>query len=73
MVTTAVILSFTVAFAADTSTKISIDYRSQFSVNLQSNSLMFSNEPTDKAYDGISLDILTKSGAVVRNVTYNRG
>jgi len=61
------------AFAADTSTNISLNDRSKFSVTLQSNSLMFTNEPTDKEYDSISLDILTVTGTVVGSTTYDRG
>jgi len=61
------------AFAADTSTNISLNDRSKFSVTLQSNSLVFNNEPIDKDYDSISIDISTISGPVIRNVTYDRG
>ncbi|MZK53135.1 transglutaminase domain-containing protein [Clostridium beijerinckii] len=61
------------AFAADTSTNISLDDKAKFSVTLQSNSLVFSNEPTDKSYDSISLEICNIGGTVLRNVTYDRG
>lgn len=61
------------AFASDTSTNISLDDRAKFSVTLQSNSLVFSNEPIDKAYDSISLEVCNLSGTVFSNVTYERG
>lgn len=62
------------ALAADTETNISLDDRAKFTVTLQSNSLVFNNEPTDQTYDSISLDILdSKTSALVRNITYNRG
>lgn len=46
----AVSLVSTVAYAADAATKISLDDRARFSVSLQSNSLVFSNETTQKYY-----------------------
>ncbi|AKN33760.1 transglutaminase [Clostridium carboxidivorans P7] len=73
MITAAISMSSTVAFAADTSTKVTLDSRANFSVTLQSNSLVFNNEPTDRVYDSISLDICNTTGTVVRSITYNRG
>jgi uncharacterized repeat protein (TIGR02543 family) len=61
------------AFAADTSNTISLDDKTKFSVTLQSNSLVFNNEPTDKTYDSISIEVSTVTGTVVGNVTYDRG
>lgn len=61
------------AFAADTGTNISLNDKSKFSVTLQSNSLVFNNEPTDKTYDSISLEVCNLSGTVFSNVTYERG
>jgi|GEM_PF-4237186 len=61
------------AFAADTSTNISLNDKSKFSVTLQSNSLVFNNEPTDREYDSITLDISTITGTVVGKTTYDRG
>lgn len=73
MVFVAVSLFSTVAYAADTATNISLDDRANFTVELQSNSLVFSNEPTDRTYDSMSLEVIYNNSNVVRNVTYNRG
>lgn len=61
------------AFAADTGTNISLNDRSKFSVTLQSNSLVFSNEPTDKTYDSIILEVCNLGGTVFSKTTYDRG
>lgn len=61
------------AFAADTATNISLEGRANFSVTLQTNSLVFSNEPTYDIYDSISLEIISMNGEIVRNITYARG
>ena len=73
MVFITVSLISTVACATDTATKISLDDRARLTVSMQSNSLVFSNEPTDITYDSISFYILNSAGSTVRNVTYNRG
>lgn len=67
-------VSSAIVSTKDTATKISLDDRTKLSVSLQSNSLVFSNEPTDQAYDNISIDVINNDiiGDVVRTVTYNK-
>ena len=63
------------AYAADTTpalTTVPLDDRARFTVSLQSNTLVFSNEPTDKRYDSVSLELVNADGAG-HKVTYNRG
>jgi hypothetical protein len=72
MVFIAVSLFSTVAYAADTATKISLDDRTKLSVSLQSNSLVFSNEPKFETYDNVRITIVGQKSDTL-TFTYNRG
>jgi hypothetical protein len=93
VVTTAITLSSTVAFASDTTTtnvsladsstvsstfvkdtptKISLDDRTNLSVSLQSNSLVFNSDPTRETYDSVRIYLIGKKSGTL-TYTYAKG
>ena len=56
----------------DTATTITLDGRARFSVSLKSNKLVFANEPIDREYESIVLNV-GNGNEIVRTVTYVRG